>query len=520
MAEASLLLGERDAEATMLDLENPAIFVSGVSSPRFEIETTNMAPPKQTRRRSSKTSKKAEMSSLEDKLEEKMRLSIETRFHSFEEKILGLLTNKTQPSCTVTCNTSGGCNSPETSRTVSVPNDCTTGASSRANIIPLENSLNDEFLGLSRVQNKEDDILSLQPGQREKRCLDLESESEHSHHSQSECSVFLDKTDSRFSKYKSGEVSENTQNVLSDIFGEDARTGKSSDSSGIMLDKSQSDTLSQSWRTEQPDKLTAYKENYKSNFPLQEKTEEFLKIPSLDDIVETFLIKRFSTKACFKRARSLYTQHLKEIEKLAYQGQVAAKVGITVNLYMQQALRVLLEELKTDKPNIDLATQTVRDIFAMSTKTLDQLGRTGAFGHIIRRKATVVDMGLENVKDLYKQADLLPLSSEGVLGTAFETKLKNRQEKNKEMKHLLPELESRKNQSLKRKSSSGNQYGDKQRRYNDYSRNFNSRSYSNDYRSPLSQLYGNNNYRNNYSYRNSTQQKKSGVSSFRNKSKK
>ena len=37
------------------------------------------------------------MSSLEDKLEEKMRLSIETRFHSFEEKNLGILTKKTQP---------------------------------------------------------------------------------------------------------------------------------------------------------------------------------------------------------------------------------------------------------------------------------------------------------------------------------------------------------------------------------------------------------------------------------------
>ena len=159
------------------------------------------------------------------------------------------------------------------------------------------------------------------------------------------------------------------------------------------MDKSQYDTLSQSWRTKQPDKLTASKENYKSNFPLQEKAEEFLKVPSLDDSVETFLIKCFSSKACFKRARSLHTQHLKEIEKLAYQGQVAAKLGITVNLYMQQALLVLLEELKTDKPNLDLATQTVRDIFAMSTKTLGQLGRTGAFDHIIRHKATVVDMG-------------------------------------------------------------------------------------------------------------------------------
>ena len=86
-------------------------------------------------------------------------------------------------------------------------------------------------------------------------------------------------------------------------------------------------------------------------------------------------------------------------------------------------------ELKTENPNIDLAIQTVRDAFAMSTKTLDQLGRTGAYSHIIRRKATIVDMGLDSVKDIAKQAELLPLTDQGVLGSAFEEKLKDRKEK-------------------------------------------------------------------------------------------
>ena len=123
-----------------------------------------------------------------------------------------------------------------------------------------------------------------------------------------------------------------------------------------------------------------------------------LTVPSLGDIVETLLIKRFSTKTCLKRARSLHTQHLKEIERLVYQGQLAAKIGISVSLYMQQALRILLQELKTGEPNLNLAVQTVRDVFAMRTKTLDQIGSSGAYDHIIRHKATIVDMGLENVK--------------------------------------------------------------------------------------------------------------------------
>ena len=154
-----------------------------------------------------------------------------------------------------------------------------------------------------------------------------------------------------------------------------------------------------------------------------------MKVPSLDDTVETFLIKRLSSKACFKRAKSLHTQHWTEIERIAYQTQVAAKLGISVNLYMQQALRVLLEELKSENPNINLAIQTVRDAFVISTKTLDQLGRTDAYGHIIRRKATIVDMGLDSVKDIATQAESLPLTSEEVLGSVFEEKSKGRKEK-------------------------------------------------------------------------------------------
>ena len=96
---------------------------------------------------------------------------------------------------------------------------------------------------------------------------------------------------------------------------------------------------------------------------------------------------------------------------------------------MQQALIVSLEELKSENPNVDLSIQTVRDVFATSTRTLDQLGKTGAFGHMIRRKATVVNMGFENVKGVEKQADSLPWTSDGVLGSSFETKLKDRRER-------------------------------------------------------------------------------------------
>ena len=144
--------------------------------------------------------------------------------------------------------------------------------------------------------------------------------------------------DSRFSRYNSQVLSEETQNVLRDIFGENAVTSKSYGVTGLRRDQSQTDILLESRRSSQPDRLTSYKELYKSSLPLHEKSEEFLKVPSLGDIEESFLINRFSSKACFRRAIALHTTQLREIEKLGYQGHIAAKAIV---LYMQQALRVL-----------------------------------------------------------------------------------------------------------------------------------------------------------------------------------
>ena len=68
----------------------------------------------------------------------------------------------------------------------------------------------------------------------------------------------------------------------------------------------------------------------------------------------------------------------------------------------------------------------------MSTKSLDQMARAGAFHHLIRRKPTAADTGLNEFKDLQKTALTAPLSGEGVFGPEFEKKLKDRQEKDKQ----------------------------------------------------------------------------------------
>ena len=97
-------------------------------------------------------------------MEERMRQNIETRFSSFEDKICGILSSKLRQapiSATVTSNTSGGCNSPVHPRANSATNKCTSGASSMANYIHVENSLNADFMGRVRQPNSDNDVLSI-----------------------------------------------------------------------------------------------------------------------------------------------------------------------------------------------------------------------------------------------------------------------------------------------------------------------------------------------------------------------
>ena len=379
MAEASLLF---EGDSLQGDLETARdcrtsefmVIPSSLTQSDNEAKSTVMAAPrsrKSTKPRASRNSRKSE---LEDQMEERMRDSIETRFSSLEEKMLGMFSelqrqNMALPRSSATAtfslpsvqsNTSGVCQ-PTDSRLDS--------AKKQRTVLSLENSLNDKLLDSSRrtlpqqssaeeLHYTEDDfdledVISLQTGQAEAKELDLESQSNLSEHVQEQGQI-----DDRSVKYKLSEnSSEETQQVLLDMFGDDACVKKSSSGEGVLLDKAQRDILNESWRISTPSRLTAYRDSYKNSFPVHERSEEFLKVPSLDDIVEHFLIKRHSGKATFKWARSLFTAHLKEMERLAFQGQTAARMGIIISLYEQRALASLLQELRKEKPNLDAATQ-------------------------------------------------------------------------------------------------------------------------------------------------------------------
>ncbi|KAH3778515.1 hypothetical protein DPMN_179979 [Dreissena polymorpha] len=75
----------------------------------------------------------------------------------------------------------------------------------------------------------------------------------------------------------------------------------------------------------------------------------------------------------------------------------------------------------------------------MSTKSLDQIGRSGEFHHITRRAVCMTDTSL------YEQTDRLeftklPLTGDGVFKKGLETLLKDKTEKKLQVDDLIPDV--------------------------------------------------------------------------------
>ncbi|CAG2207763.1 unnamed protein product [Mytilus edulis] len=205
------------------------------------------------------------------------------------------------------------------------------------------------------------------------------------------------------------------------------------------MDDSQKEVLMGHWRALKPNLVSAFAEETKELFPVDEETEKFLQVPTLDDFIGNCLVKRHGSKASFSKGKNLHSQPYKMLERIAYRGQQASFMGIVICMYMQQSLGNLLELLTDETPNIDKAIQQVRDIFAMSTKELDQAGRAGAFHHIIRRQMCMTDTSMFLLHDSRDISDL-PLTGEGVFGDNLVSALKARKDKDKTLDDLLPDI--------------------------------------------------------------------------------
>ena len=157
-------------------------------------------------------------------------------------------------------------------------------------------------------------------------------------------------------------LSEGTKKCLYDIFGDDAIVKKTVKKSGISIDKSQKKVLDTSYRTREPNFLTAFSEDNFELFSVDEEAETNLQVPSLDTLVDSCLVKRHGSKASFAKAnhKSLFSQPSKMIEKIAYKGQQAARLGLVMQLYIQQSLGNLVEIFQSDNFNKDEGLEHVQ----------------------------------------------------------------------------------------------------------------------------------------------------------------
>ena len=279
--------------------------------------------------------------------------------------------------------------------------------------------------------------------------------------------------------------------ALKEKFGTDAVTNKSKSTFGISLEKHQVDILNDSWRSSNPEKVSSYRDSYRNVFPVHDDYEEHFKVPGIDDTVEALLINKYGRSASFGRTPSLHSKNMKSFEKLSFYGQLASRMGLISTCYTQQALGVLLDTLQSDELNLDRAIQMVRDIFAMSTKTLDQVGRAGAFHHLVRRNATLIDTGLSDYKEYSHAVMSLPLTSEGVFGAQFDKKLKEKSELSKHLAEILPETFKKPQTVFKRKMSSATATVAKKPRSDEYrgrpgtSQNFSTYKQQSRYKAPI-----------------------------------
>ncbi|ESO93209.1 hypothetical protein LOTGIDRAFT_161762 [Lottia gigantea] len=128
---------------------------------------------------------------------------------------------------------------------------------------------------------------------------------------------------------------------LFSLFGDDARAKNCTGSTGgLKLDKSQREVLDLSWRSPNPTSIPAFTEENLDLFPIEEKDNDFLKVPTLDSMVESCLIQKHGP---FSGKKTLYQQPYKTVEKIAFKGQQSALMGIKILLYIQQAFAKMKE---------------------------------------------------------------------------------------------------------------------------------------------------------------------------------
>ncbi|XP_053399726.1 uncharacterized protein LOC128557097 [Mercenaria mercenaria] len=100
------------------------------------------------------------------------------------------------------------------------------------------------------------------------------------------------------------DLKESTKKCLYEIFGDDATNKKTVKKDGICVDLSQKEVLEDSYHCKTPRHLTAFSEENYNLFPVDEQTECYLQVPTLDPLIENLLLNRHGSKASFKKSKA------------------------------------------------------------------------------------------------------------------------------------------------------------------------------------------------------------------------
>ena len=69
-------------------------------------------------------------------------------------------------------------------------------------------------------------------------------------------------------------------------------------------------------------------EIFGSDAQTTENTRDLLQVPTLDDTIESLLVMKCGHKAAFDNSHSLNYRQMRAVDKIRYQGQTVARIGI------------------------------------------------------------------------------------------------------------------------------------------------------------------------------------------------
>ena len=209
-------------------------------------------------------------------------------------------------------------------------------------------------------------------------------------------------------------------------------------SSVIDLDQQQVNVITQFYRSEHPQKLTAYSDESKKILKTDPKFDDLLDVPEVDEFVKFVVRKNAPHTANFTEGYistlwRAFEKEMKKIHNASKIGILASAVNQKVGFNQMELLEKWRAESSISEAQFDEMKALMVAGFDSANRSLEQAARCGGLVHQLRRKVILEDLNIPKMK--HHRYLNLPLSSAGILGSDFEGELENQVCANKQFKH-------------------------------------------------------------------------------------